>query len=542
MNDTLIQDFIQLISNNIGIHIREQDKQDLSKKLQKRMKLLKLSVPEQYYQLLKTPNYQSRSPEQILTHATAPLWTSVERDREWEELTILLTIGETYFFRDQGQIALLKNRILPELIESKRTEAKQSLRIWSAGCSTGEEAYSLAILIQELMPDWKKWDISILGTDINFQSIEKAKKGIYDSWSFRKVEPKLKQRYFNQQQSKWEVDKRIRSIVKFDTGNLLIDPFPSTTSNIYDMDLIVCRNVFIYFDSQTISVILKKFFKTLNPLGYLITGHTELYGQNFDCLQAKVFPESVVYQRSEENLWKTQATSLLKPLPQPVNTNSRGIVIAQRSFPQPLNKVVTPKTISHSTYNKSEISLQPIHLSSPLPSTIEKTVTNQTVLSQAKKLFNIGDYQSVIKEVNQIIKQHPKHFDAYYLMAQAFANLGNSKQATECCQQALKIDTFSVVPYYLLAHIAEEQGNSDKAKDLFKKIIYLAPSSIVAYLELGGIYDSEGDISRARKMWSTALDLLKTLPPNSVVECQEKDTVSELIIHVKKLLNSNNDQ
>ncbi len=534
MNDMLLQNFMQLISANTGLHIREQDKRDLSEKLHKRMKLLKLSAPEQYYQLLNTCNYHN-SLGQTSTDSTLH-WTNTERDREWEELTFLLTIGETYFFRDHGQIALLKNRILPELIESKRTETKRSLRIWSAGCSTGEEVYSLAILVKELIPDWDKWNILILGTDINSQSIEKAKQGIYDSWSFRMVDPKLKQRYFKQQQSKWEVDQQIRSMVKFYTGNLLADPFPSATSDIHNMDIIVCRNVFIYFDSQTISVILKKFYNTLNSQGYLIAGHTELYGQNLGQLQAKVFPESVVYQRSEEKLGSTQSISSLKS-PQQDVFNSRDIAIAPISFSQPLSKAISSKaTKSHLAPNKTVSGLQLVHSVSPLPSTKETTDTTQTLLSQAEALFNNGDYQIVIKELEQIIKQYPNNFDAYYLMAQAFANLGDSKQATEYCQQALKIDTSSVAPYYLLAHIAEEQGNSEKAKDLFKKIIYLAPSSISAYLELSGIYDSEGDMSRARKMRTTALELLKVLPHNSVVEYQEGITVSELIIHVRKLL------
>lgn len=119
MNDVLIQDFIQLISANTGLHIREQDKQDLSKKLHTRMKLLNLTVPEQYYQLLNTTTAQSNSPGQTLTYPAATLPRTNGGEREWQELTFLLTIGETYFFRDRGQVSLLTNRILPELIASK---------------------------------------------------------------------------------------------------------------------------------------------------------------------------------------------------------------------------------------------------------------------------------------------------------------------------------------------------------------------------------------------------------------------------------------
>ncbi len=246
MNKVLMHDFIRLISAHTGLHIRESDQEDLCKKIHARMKLLNFSVPEKYYQLLKSENNQSNSVLESLYQ------------REWRELTLLLTTGETYFFRDQGQITLLKNRILPELIERRRKElsskgeAKPSLRIWSAGCATGEEAYSLAILAKELISDCSQWNIRILGTDINSESIEKARRGSYNAWSFRMVKPELQMRYFHQRQTSWEIDKQIRTMVSFGSINLLKSSFPSYTLDIREMDLILCRNVFIYFDFNTI--------------------------------------------------------------------------------------------------------------------------------------------------------------------------------------------------------------------------------------------------------------------------------------------------
>ena len=125
-------------------------------------------------------------------------------------MTLQLTIGESYFFRDQGQMTLLKQQILPELIAHKKVQyaeglAVPSLRIWSAGCSIGEEPYALAILVKQLIPDCDKWNILILGTDINPESIEKAKRGIYHPWSFRLVNPDLQRWYFYQRQTSWEM-------------------------------------------------------------------------------------------------------------------------------------------------------------------------------------------------------------------------------------------------------------------------------------------------------------------------------------------------
>lgn len=494
-----MQHFIELISSNTGLHVREQDREALYKKIYARMKLLKISVADDYYQLLKNSNYQSN------------FSTKTIGEREWRELTLQLTISESYFFRDRGQMTLLKQQILPELITHKKAQsvkglALPSLRIWSAGCSTGEEPYSLAILVKQLIPDCDKWKILILGTDINPESIEKAKRGIYHSWSFRLVDPELQRRYFYQRQTTWEIDEQIHKMVTFRCGNLLKDRFPSPTSDIHNFDIILCRNVFIYLNYKVISVVLEKFYNTLSPGGYLISGHAELHSQNLGQLQTKIFPESVVYQRNQD-------------------------LQVERPLTKKAEELISPAPFTASTKTTR----------SPSASTHSLTKDNQTeitsqIFNQAETLFHNGAYASTIQEAERVIKQHPNHFGAYYLMAQAFANLGECEKAIHCCQQALKVDSLSVKPYYLLAHIAEEQGNCDKAKEFFKKIIYLAPSSIAAYLELGSVYESEEDTTKARKMRNTAFDLLKEFPPHVTIEHQSEMTAGELLLQVKNLL------
>jgi chemotaxis protein methyltransferase CheR len=293
-------------------------------------------------------------------------------------------------------------------------------------------------------------------------------------------------------------------------GNLIKDYFPSYTSGIHDMDIIICRNVFIYFDSNSIAVVLEKFCNTLRLGGYLVAGHTELQGQSLGQLQTKVFAESVVYQRGE-GLRVETPLAISQALP----------VSDSLSSSRMLHENIAIK--ESSTTNSSNL---------------VKT-TSETVLSQAEIFFYKSDYTKVIEEAEQVIKQHPQHFAAYSLIAQALANLGESEKAISYCQQALKIDSLSVTPYYLLAHIAEEQGDIEKAKEIFKKIIYLAPSSIPAYLELGSIYEKEGDATKARKVRSTALELLKELPADSFVQPNSEITVGELFLQVKNLLRNN---
>ncbi|HIK48672.1 CheR family methyltransferase, partial [Thermosynechococcus sp. M55_K2018_012] len=273
MNDQLLEQFINLIRQQTGISIRVQDKPYLVRKLISRCRALGYQDPSQYLALLAN-SYSSNC------------------QQEWQHLADLITTGESYFFRDQGQMTVLRECLLPDLIA--RHQQDRTLQILSAGCSTGEEAYSLAILLKELLPDATGWQIRVVGYDLSQGAIAKAKAGVYGRWSFRGLDSSLQKRYFQATGQGWEVVPSLREWVRFRCLNLLApteyDLLPAS------VDLIVCRNVFIYFDSGAIQQILQTFISLLRPQGYLLTGHTELQGQEVSPLQVISFPESVVYQ------------------------------------------------------------------------------------------------------------------------------------------------------------------------------------------------------------------------------------------------------
>jgi chemotaxis protein methyltransferase CheR len=272
LNVALTEAFIKLIAQQTGLEIRERDQADLSEKIFVRMKALNIFFPEEYYQLLG--------------------YNTIQSYEEWQQLVLLLTNLESYFFRDKEQFSLLRDRILPELIQSK--ENNKTLRICSAGCSTGEEPLSLAILLKELIPDPEQWNLMILGVDINQEALKKAKQGIYTPWSLRSIDPEIRERYFLHSNNQYCLDMQIRQMVKFKYINLVKDSF-NEDNEMIDIDLIICRNVFIYFEASAIAKILDKFNQILQPLGYLITGHTELFGQDLSHFETKLFPESLVY-------------------------------------------------------------------------------------------------------------------------------------------------------------------------------------------------------------------------------------------------------
>lgn len=288
----LRQSFIRLIAQHTGLVIRERDQANLADKLFARMKALKLTFFEDYYLLLNCP--------------------TPDAEQEWKKLVILLTNLESYFFRDKEQCKLLKTQLLPELIQ--RHQADKTLRLCSAGCSTGEEPYSLAIMLNELIPDLENWDLLIFGIDINNEALDRAKQGIYRAWSLRSIDPKIKQNYFRYIDTHYHVNSKIKALVKWQQVNLVKDPLPQPHLDLQEFDLIICRNVFIYFESAAIAHVLDKFYHALQPLGYLITGHSELYGQVLKQFQTNVFPESLVYQRQTESLVYTPVGDVLSPM------------------------------------------------------------------------------------------------------------------------------------------------------------------------------------------------------------------------------------
>jgi chemotaxis protein methyltransferase CheR len=474
LREELIESFNRLITKQTGIVIREQDRHSFCEKICLRTKAIKAASPEDYYQLLEENTLKSY--------------------QEWEKLIILLTNNESYFFRDKEQLNLLKKQIFPELI--KRKQAQKTIRICSAGCSTGQEPYTLAILLKELLPDLQQWNLLILGIDIDRGAIEEAARGIYEPWSFRGVDEDIKRRYFQKINNQYHLNPEIKKLVKFQTVNLVQDLFPQSQSELREMDLILCRNVFIYFESSAIAKVLDKICHTLQPLGYFLTGHTELSAQNLNQFDKIIFPESIVYQRPSEQ----------KAQQETINQQNSGTTEKKPAISLPTKPIIGYKKITKISPKKSSESTTPKTVALQ-PSVSEILIEVESLLSQEK-------YELAIAQIQQALKIDSQNVKAHYFLAQIHANIGQYDRAVESCQQAFKIDSFAVDFYYLLAKIAEEQGALEEAKRILKQIIYLDPKSVSAYWELSHIYKQEGEIKRSNKMQESAINLLKELPSN----------------------------
>ncbi|AFY74179.1 methylase of chemotaxis methyl-accepting protein [Synechococcus sp. PCC 7502] len=510
MNPSLIHDFVQLIASRTGIQVQDKDRTELVKKINLRITAQKLTTPEAYYQLLATPS----------------------DEQEWQALVLLLTTGETYFFRDRGQINLIQQTILPEIIARKQLAiaTKPTLRIWSAGCSTGEEPYSIATIVKELIPNYATWNLLILGTDINTESIAKAKTASFSEWSFRMVNPDLKRKYFRKQDKSWQLNEEVRKMVTLQMGNLLTDDYPSLNSNIYNMDMIICRNVFIYFNSDNVETILGKLYQTLSPGGYLIVGHTELHDLNLRGFVPQVYDESVVYQRSED---VQQAPSRFIKSQQTIAPKSQPISIHQPKLPVKIKQSSIGIKSEAKPIVKLDNTLEKLGIKSS-----DRQIPSSDLdanLQKAQSLFAQGEYTRTLQKATQLLQHHPDNFAITYLIAQTHANLGKYQEAISYCQQAIALDSMSIDIYYLLSHIAEAQNNLSQAKEYLKRIMYIDETAIAAYLDLGNIYKIEGDDRRAKKMFNHATKLLQELTTDTI-QYRGEVAVSELLEQVNQNL------
>ena len=269
-------DFIQLrdfIYNICGMYFHTTKKYFLESRLARRMEVTGAKSHLEYYQLLKSP-------------------------RGSEELKYLMdeiTTNETYFFRNVPQLTALETKLLPEIVEIKNKMGFRKLRIWSAGSSSGEEAYTMAMMLLEKRSTLlKDWIIEIVGTDINETVISQAREGIYNTYSVRNIPDVYKRKYIKEENGKFLLSPEVEKFVTFNKLNLYED---SKMIFMKSFDFIFCANVLIYFDTASKSKVVQHFYNNLQPYGYFFVGQSEsLHGVN-DKFKTVHFPGGFTYKK-----------------------------------------------------------------------------------------------------------------------------------------------------------------------------------------------------------------------------------------------------
>lgn len=245
-----------LIYRKIGIRFELKKIYFVSKRVEKRIEALSLETPMEYIRYLRFS----------------------DRDgMEFQALINLLTVNETYFFRDYPQIQSFAEHSLPEVIERKIAQGDNTLRIWSAGCSTGEEPYTLAIILQEMFEDLSEWKVEILASDIDERVLALSKAGIYDKRSVKEMPEVYLRKYFRPgKPGTYHLSSKIKSMVSFEHLNFF-DRLDMRKRKCFDF--VFCRNVLIYFDDSSRRQVVDHFYIALNKGGYIFLGSSESVGR-----------------------------------------------------------------------------------------------------------------------------------------------------------------------------------------------------------------------------------------------------------------------
>lgn len=264
----LLSDFVY---QNSGLRYDETSKFIFQKRLSNRIRDLKLdSFEKYYYYLMYHPN----------------------REAELETIFDLITTNETYFFREERQLHAFTEDILPEIIQEKKDT--RTMRIWSAGCSSGEEPYTIAMLCMQ-SPMLEGWDVDVFASDISQRVIQTARRGVYGESSFRTTDESLRQRYFDRTpENKFRIKDEVRQMVTFGKLNLLDD---QKTGIFSELDVIFCRNVIIYFDIDAKKKVIENFYKKLRKSGFLLLGHSESLLSLSTKFKLRHMKHDMVYQK-----------------------------------------------------------------------------------------------------------------------------------------------------------------------------------------------------------------------------------------------------
>jgi chemotaxis protein methyltransferase CheR len=416
---------------------------DLSRRIGRRLSDLGLQACASYLELLRDP---SRGPF------------------EMDALIDEITIGETYFFRHREHFDALRDRVLPDLMA--RNAGNRRLRIWCAGCADGAEPYSLSILLRrELGHLLLGWKVSILGTDINRQCLASAREGRFEQWSLRATPQELKRACFAEKGKTWTIAPEYKQGVSFQFHNLVEDASPPQLEDPAPFDLIVCRNVMIYFGPKLMRRTVRRFHNSLLPGGWLLVGPSEPNMTCFTAFQVVNAPGVTLYQRPAGSA----PDFAVAPAP-----SGQAPAVLPPSMP-PLAMFSLP---------------EPAKLDAVDPTADSRVPT----LADLRQSADQGDWPNAIR----------------------------------CGKELVKFDSLNALAHFHYALVLEQTGNYAESERSFRKAIYLDRQAVLAHYHLGLLLRSHGDLRQAERCFNNALNLLAPLSADEILTDADGLTVDEL--------------
>jgi chemotaxis protein methyltransferase CheR len=465
--------FRTLVNNRCGLYFKDYDLRDLENAISQRIEALKIDSPAAYYNLLSF---------------------SERKEDEFRELLNILTVNHTYFFRNEPQFKVLKEKILPEIISGKLkgsffskadAQEKPVLRIWSAGCSTGEEPYSIAMIMRELIPDIENWDIQIIASDASENALAKARKGVYSSNSVAHVSQDYLKKHFSQEvrgrEKRYVISEDIKRMISFAFFNLMDEDYPR------GFDIVFCRNVVMYFELETIVKVMNKIRSSLFDQGYLFIGYAETLQFMPDKFKMVADEEAIYYLKAEA---------------------AEHVLAQEFAFQQELDLERVLK----------EISLKEVHAELAAEDRAAETPKNiENIMAEAVKLSRLKEYSRALELLEQVRSFNKNVLDPYYLSAEIFINYGKSKEARKILNQALAIDPLFAPAHYLLGCMYLEESALEEAKVSLKRSLFIDKDFLLAHFYIAQAYRNEGRINDAIREYRNTLKVLSKRLPEDII-------------------------
>jgi chemotaxis protein methyltransferase CheR len=429
----------------------------------------------------------------------AALETELEASDELSALARELTVGETYFFRHTDQFTALREVALPE--RSSARAVSRQLRLLSAGCASGEEAFSLAITLREVNPG-PGFETFVYGIDLNPEALAKAERGLYSAWSLRETPDAARQRWFVSEGRDFRLKPELRNSVRFAQHNLSLDAPELLAPATYDV--IFCRNVLMYFSPVQAAAVVQRLSRALVAGGFLFLGHAEtLRGLSHD-FQLKHTHNTFYYQRRSANAQRSSPApeSLDAPVAATMQISAARDAVAS----PPANGWVQPwlESVERSSERIAELSRRTERGSRANAA----TATAELLQAPLELLQNerFGDALALLRRVSPAERTDPA---TLLLRAALLTHQGDLAEAEKVCHELLRLDDLNAGAHYLLALCCERRGSPQVAIEHDRTAVYLDGGFAMPHLHLGLMARRRREPELARQELTTALALLE---------------------------------
>ena len=465
--------FREFIAERTGLYFKDHDRRVLREGIRERVISCGFESGGDYYTFL----------------LSAP-----EGKEEMKKLLDRLIVGHTYFFRNRSHFRALREEVLPEIIDRKARAnpgdpSRPELRIWSAGCSTGEEPYSIAMAVRDVAPNPDALEVRVYATDISNRALAMGRIGGYGKNAMRRVDAWHLERYFTADPAEpngYCVKDEIRQMVEFSYLNIWKDPFP------VGFDVVFCRNVFIYFRRETIVEVVDKFYESLHEGGSLFVGDAEGLHYLTNRFEARSSPDVIYYRKKGEGKEKKS------PPPRKIAPASRR---RRRPHVGRVAKERRPRRAS-----KREHPLR-------------ERRSFEELIDRALCLMDRKEYEKAHILARQAMEIRPAAAEPYCLIAEIDANQGRRDEARSMLKQALEIHPFSACAHYLSASVRFEEGRLEEAEKWLRKTIYLDSGFPMAHFLSGVLYERLGRVEKARREFRNTIEALNGTPSQERVPC-----------------------